>query len=146
MSKLVVPFGVVLGAFILVSLFFVLPAEPVAALSLQEGVNAARGSNMPTDLFGGSGIVTTISNFLLYIAGLLSVVMIIIGGLRYVISGGNAAAVTAAKNTILYAIVGLVVAFLAFAAVNFVLGAISPGGGGFGGFGGFGGGAGYSDV
>lgn len=101
----------------------------LAALTIQDGVNAARGSSMPADLFGAGGVITTITNTLLFIAGALAVIMIIIGGLRYATSGGNASAVTAAKNTILYAIVGLVVAFLAFAAVNFVLGAVSPGGG-----------------
>jgi len=47
--------------------------------------------------------------------------MLIIGGIRYVISGGDQNQVTGAKNTIMYAIVGIVVAFLAFAAVNFVV-------------------------
>lgn len=54
--------------------------------------------------------------------------MIIIGGLRYVTSGGNPSSVTGAKNTIMYAIVGLVVAFLAFAAINFVLGSLTNSG------------------
>jgi hypothetical protein len=49
--------------------------------------------------------------------------MLIVGGLRYVVSAGNSTAVTAAKNTILYAIVGLVVSFLAFAAINYVISA-----------------------
>jgi len=103
-----------------------------SALTVQDGVNAARGSGMPADLFGAGGVITTITNTLLFIVGALAVIMIIIGGLRYATSGGNSASVTAAKNTILYAIVGLVVAFLAFAAVNFVLGAVSPGSGGGG--------------
>ena len=55
--------------------------------------------------------------------------MIIWGGIRYATSAGNSSSVTTAKNTILYAIVGLVIAFLAFAAVNFVLGSLAPGGG-----------------
>ncbi len=60
--------------------------------------------------------------------------MIIIGGLRYVVSGGNATAVTAAKNTILYAIVGVIVALLAYAIINFVLQSFTGGtGGGSGG-------------
>ena len=76
-------------------------------------------------LFGGSdSIFTTIINTLLFIIGVLSVVMLIYGGIRYTISSGDAARVTAAKNTIMYAIVGLIVAFLAFAIVNWVLGAL----------------------
>ncbi len=83
------------------------------------------------------GIITQITNVMLFIAGALAVIMIIVGGLRYAISGGNSAAITAAKNTILYALVGLIIAFLAFAAVNFVLEALTPGGSG---------GAGWTDV
>ncbi len=97
-------------------------------LTLMEGVNAAQGTGTPTDLFGDAGIFTTIVNVLLFIVGALAVIMIIIGGLRYAISAGDAKAVSAAKNTILYAIVGLIVAFLAFAAVNFVLGSLVGGG------------------
>jgi hypothetical protein len=99
----------------------------VSAYSLQEGVNAARGSNQPADLFGTGGVITTITNVLLFVVGALSVIMIIVGGLRYVISGGNTASVTAARNTILYAVVGLIIAFLAFAAINFVIGTVTPG-------------------
>ena len=106
-----------------------------SAYSLQEGVNAAHGNGQPVDLFGGSGIITTLTNTLLFVAGALSVIMIIVGGMRYVVSGGNSTAVTAAKNTILYAIVGLVIALLAFAAINFVLGTLAPGSN-----------AGYTDV
>ncbi|HEU4830723.1 MAG TPA: hypothetical protein VFS65_00955, partial [Candidatus Saccharimonadales bacterium] len=65
---------------------------------------------------------------LLFIVGALSVIMLVIGGLRYVVSGGNSTAVTGAKNTILYAIVGLVVAFLAYAAINFILANLTGGG------------------
>lgn len=53
-------------------------------------------------------------------------IMLIIGGLRYVVSGGDASKVQDAKNTILYALVGIVVAILAYAAVNFVIGSFIP--------------------
>ena len=113
--------------------------DPAQALNIFDGVNAARGQGQPTTLFGGdSSIFTTIVNILLFVIGALSVIMLIIGGLRYTISGGNSSAVTAAKNTILYAIVGLAIAFFAFAIVNWVLNAIAPGSGG--------GGAGFTNV
>lgn len=98
-----------------------------AAFSMQEGVNAARGEGQPSDLFGSGGVLTTVTNTLLFVVGALSVIMIIIGGLRYIVSGGNTASVTAAKNTVLYAIVGLIIAFLAFAAVNFVMANLGAG-------------------
>lgn len=65
---------------------------------------------------------------MLFIVGFLSVIMLIFGGLRYIISGGNSAAVTSAKNTILYAIVGLIIAIFAYAIVNFVIGSVTGGG------------------
>jgi hypothetical protein len=94
---------------------------------VQNGINAAQGSSTTSCLFTNttgctSGIFTNIVNILLYIIGAISVIMLIYGGIRYTISGGDSSAVTAAKNTILYAIVGLIVAVLAYAIVNFVLG------------------------
>jgi multisubunit Na+/H+ antiporter MnhB subunit len=89
---------------------------------LTGGVGAARPDDVPPTIFGDGGIFTTVVNVLLFIIGALSVIMLIYGGIRYTISGGDSNAVTSAKNTILYAIIGLVVAILAYAIVNFVLG------------------------
>lgn len=55
------------------------------------------------------------------IVGIISVVMIIVGGIRYITSGGDSGNVTAAKNTILYAVIGLIVVALAQIIVKFVL-------------------------
>ena len=104
-----------------------------AAMNLQDGANSARGADQPMDLFGATGTFSTITNVLLFIIGAIAVIMVVIGGLRYVISGGDSNQVAAAKNTILYAIVGIVVAILAYAAVNFVISSFAPGFGGSGG-------------
>jgi Type IV secretion system pilin len=71
-------------------------------------------------------IIGTVVNTLLFILGAVAVIMVIIGGFMYTVSGGDAGAVGKAKNTILYAVIGLVVAFLAYAIVNWVLGAFKP--------------------
>ena len=105
-------------------------AIPFGQEGVEGGVLSARGANQPTDLFGDGGIFNNITNLLLFIIGVLSVIMLIIGGIRYVISGGNQQAITSAKNTILYAIVGLIIAILSFAIINFVVGAFSNGYGG----------------
>jgi hypothetical protein len=97
------------------------PAFAAFNLSIVDGANSARGVDQAADLFGASGIFTTVTNVMLFVVGAISVIMIVIGGLRYVISGGNSANVTAAKNTILYAIVGLIVSMLAYAIINFVI-------------------------
>lgn len=89
-------------------------------LSVDSGAACAQGNGQSSDLFGNGSIFQSITNILLFLIGAISVIMLIIGGIRYVISGGDQNQVTSAKNTILYAIVGIVVAFLAYAAVNFV--------------------------
>jgi len=96
-----------------------------ASGGIQGGADCAKGEDQQTDLFGPTGVFKTITNVLLYIIGAISVIMLIIGGIRYVVSGGDSSAVTSAKNTILYAIVGIVVAILAYALVNFVVGSFA---------------------
>lgn len=88
---------------------------------LEAGADCARGTDQQANLFGDGGIFRTITNVLLFVIGAISVIMLIIGGIRYVVSGGDSSAVTAAKNTILYAVIGIIVALLAYALVNFVI-------------------------
>jgi hypothetical protein len=97
------------------------PVDTYAVGSIKDGASSAQGEGQPTNVEGEGGVFKTITNVLLFIIGAISVIMLIIGGIRYVVSGGDSSAVTAAKNTILYAIVGIVVALLAYALVNFVL-------------------------
>ena len=69
-------------------------------------------------------IVKNIFNVVIGIVGLIAVVMIVIGGISYTTSAGDSGKVKKAKDTILYGIVGLVISLLAFAIVNFVIGAL----------------------
>jgi len=96
--------------------------------TIADGANSARGAQQPLNLFGNSGVFSEISSVLLFIVGAIAVIMIVIGGLRYVISGGDASQVQAAKNTILYSLVGIIIAILAYAAVNFVINSFVPSG------------------
>jgi hypothetical protein len=113
-------------ALALVAVFVPTSGTVFAQNAAQDGVNAANpGGNVPQNLFTGSNpIFTTVVNVLLFIIGAISVIMLIIGGIRYTVSAGDSSNVTAAKNTIMYAIIGLIIAFLAFAIVNWVLGAL----------------------
>lgn len=70
---------------------------------------------------GLQGIIKTVVNILSIIVGVVAVIMIIVGGFRYITSGGSAEGITAAKNTILYALIGLVIVALAQIIVRFVL-------------------------
>ena len=95
-----------------------------SATSVQEGANAARAEGMPTELIGDNGVFSRITNTVLLIVGLISVIMLVYGGLRYILSGGDSKKVTDAKNTILYAIIGLIISMLAYAIVHFVLNSV----------------------
>jgi hypothetical protein len=60
-------------------------------------------------------------NVLTMIVGVIALIMIIVGGLKYITSGGDATQTAGAKNTIMYAVIGLVVVALAQIIVRFVL-------------------------
>jgi len=127
--------GLIVGSVLALVAIFV-PLAPAASAacdnndikngSIKSGVDCAQGNSSSQELFGDGSIFTTVVNVLLFLIGAISVIMLIVGGIRYTISGGDSGAVTAAKNTIMYAIIGLIIAFLAFALVNWVLGAITP--------------------
>ncbi|MFZ1410182.1 MAG: pilin [Micropruina sp.] len=102
-------------------------------LTIGNGANSAKGADQTSCIFPGqdgcdSGqtpLFQTITNVLLFIIGAVSVVMLIIGGFRYTVSQGDSSALTSAKNTILYSIIGIIVALLAYGIVNFVIGSFA---------------------
>jgi len=69
-------------------------------------------------------IIRNVINVILSIIGIVSVIMIILGGVRYSTSQGESDKTKSARLTIQFAIIGLIVTILAFAIVNFVLGAL----------------------
>lgn len=85
---------------------------------IQDGVNGAGGTGQ-NNLRAG---IQTIVNILLFVLGAIAVIAIIIGGIRYTTSNGDQGQLKQAKDTILYAVVGLIVAILAYAIVNFIIG------------------------
>lgn len=110
---------------LLVAPAYACEAGDIGTTGLSGSAECAKGNGQSENLTGESGVFRTVTNILLFIIGAVAVIMLVIGGIRYTISGGDANQVTAAKNTILYAIIGIVVAILAFAAVNFVLNSFS---------------------
>lgn len=91
---------------------------------VKSGINSVGGDEAGNGAGAFTSLIQSIINILLFLIGAIAVIMIIIGGLRYVISGGDQGAITGAKNTILYAVIGLVVAIMAYAIVNWVVGAL----------------------
>jgi len=75
-------------------------------------------------LVGPNGILTQATQLIVYATGTISVLMIIYGALKFVVSGGDAAGIKTARDTIMYALIGLVVAMVAQGVVTFVLKAL----------------------
>lgn len=69
-----------------------------------------------------SNLVQTILSIVFTITGAIAVLMVIIGAIKYSSSGGDPSAVSKAKNTIIYAIVGLILSILSVSLVDFVIG------------------------
>lgn len=100
------------------------PAFAQTSNQVREGVNftcpGGNCGNQTAETKVGE-IIATVINILSIVVGVVAVIMIIIGGLKYITSSGDSANITSAKNTILYAIIGLVVVALAQIIVRFVL-------------------------
>ena len=104
------------------------PADNAINDGLCEGLNTATGgttdscTDAPDEGTGSlQGIIKTIINIFSLVVGFVSVIMIILGGFKYITSGGESSNVSGAKNTIMYAIIGLIIVALAQVIVRFVL-------------------------
>ncbi len=94
------------------------PACAGAGLDIS-GTSASCNSSDATNTF--HDILVKIINIFSAVVGVIAVIMIIVGGLKYITSGGDSGNITGAKNTIIFALVGLVVVALAQVIVHFVL-------------------------
>ena len=92
-------------------------ADCASASTLVSNPDGCKGSDM-------NEMIRTVINAIVFIVGMIAVVMIILGGVNYATSQGDPGKVKKGKDTILYGIIGLVISILAFAIVNFVLGAL----------------------
>lgn len=118
LKLLVAAFAVVfIGAFAFVPATTVGAIDPLAG-ACADSPDSEICTNKGED---ASSLIKTLINTLLFVVGALAVIMIIVSGILYVTSTGDAGRVAKAKNTLMYSIVGLVVAFLAYAIVNWVL-------------------------
>ena len=128
-------------------------ASTNASAQVSSGINAATTDEMKNKQIDGSnGVIRTVSNILIWVVGIVAVIMIVWSGFKYITTAGDASKVASAKSSLIYAIVGLIIAILAYAIVNFVMERLnvsstpggSSGGGSSGGAGSSGGGGGYS--
>ena len=93
-----------------------------ASAQVSEGINTATTSEMKgKSIDGKDGLIKTVVNVLLWAVGILSVIMIIFSGFRYITSSGDASKTKSAQSTLIYSVVGLIVAIMAWAIVNMVI-------------------------
>lgn len=104
----------------------VLAAKPAADTPIDKGWSKAKTSTgmESTKTQNADDVVQNIITFLIWAVGILAVIVIIIGGIFYVTSAGDPGKIKRAKDTIMYGIVGLVIAVMAFVIVNFVMNSI----------------------
>lgn len=105
------------------------PLHSVGATAAQQAACQGSGgrwtgtacvSSNPNDTRTVTSTIRQVANILIFIVGAIAVIMIIIGAIRYTIAQGDQNAITSAKNTIIYALVGIVVAVSAYGIVTFV--------------------------
>ena len=89
---------------------------------VSKGIDTATTSEMQgKSIDGKDGLIKTVVNILLWAVGILSVIMIIFSGFRYITSSGDASKTKSAQRTLIYSVVGLIVAIMAWAIVNMVI-------------------------
>lgn len=122
-SLLFVASFLILGLFITPKVFaggdVLAPACEMA--SDAEACQGRGDANPQGKIFGPQGVLTKVANFIIMIVGVASVIMIMIGGFKYITSSGDPTNTKSAKDTILFAVVGIVVAIFGEAIVLFVL-------------------------
>lgn len=102
----------------------VLAANPLGEACTGSGANSSyckdvKNTNDP--LTGSGGILSKVAQILLMVVGVVSVAFLILGGIKYILANGDSSQLSSAKNTIIYALIGLVVAVLAESIIAFVL-------------------------
>jgi len=115
-------------ALVLLAISLLVPAPAFAATNPFQGVcqNGGAGTavctNNTTDpIAGPNGALIKVTSILAAVTGIISVIFLVIGGMKYVTSGGDSSGVATAKSTIIYALVGMVIALLARPIVSFVI-------------------------
>lgn len=118
-----------LSSLILINIFGViaLPAYGVIDCgdsTIPDSVREAAGCN-PTNADSFPNLIQNIINIIIGVTSFVAVAFIIVGGINYMTSSGDAQKVEKAKKTILYACIGLAICVLAYAIVNWTIGAVS---------------------
>ena len=128
MKKSIISIAIMICAVFGASVLSTASLSGSASAQISEGINTATTSEMKgKSIDGDNGLVKTVVNVLLWAVGILSVIMIIFSGFRYITSAGDASKTKSAQSALTYSVVGLIVAIMAYAIVNMVIGKITSG-------------------
>jgi hypothetical protein len=97
------------------------PYQDVCSKGAGTSSAVCTGANTKDPLTGSDGLIIKATNLIAFVAGAAAVIILIVGGLRYITSGGDAGNVASAKNTVVGAIIGLLVIGLARTIVAFIV-------------------------
>jgi heme/copper-type cytochrome/quinol oxidase subunit 2 len=121
MKKAILLIGILMIPVLALGAGVISPESVLAQGGLNEGLDAAGGGEGLATNANANDIVVTIINIMLWLIGILAVIMLIFGGIKYATSAGDSNKVTSAKNTIMYSVIGLIIAIFAYGIVNFVV-------------------------
>ena len=122
MKKSIISIAIMTCAVFGVSVLSTTSLSGSVSAQVSKGIDTATTSEMKgKSIDGDDGLIKTVVNVLLWAVGILSVIMIIFSGLRYITSAGDASKTKSAQSTLTYSVVGLIVAIMAYAIVNMVI-------------------------
>ena len=124
MKKIITLSLLTIGLSFIAGLFMYTPADAAINVFKEEACNGDTSICRSADSDTLFNTIKSVINIMIYVTGVIAVIMIILGGIKYTVSSGDSSAITSAKNTIMYAVIGVVVAILAFAIVNWIITAI----------------------
>ncbi|MBQ3445238.1 hypothetical protein IJG29_00685 [Candidatus Saccharibacteria bacterium] len=131
MKKLIITIFTSLALLLGFTSIITLPAKAADSICEMSGVSdevkKASGCDGGSDQEISDSIVTII-NAIIAILGLVAVIVIVYGGIQYMTSAGDSSKLKRAKDTILYAVIGLIISVLAFAITNFTISIIKSSG------------------
>ena len=121
MKKSIISIAIMTCAVFGVSVLSTASLSGSVSAQVSKGIDTATTSEMKgKSIDGDKGLIKTVVNVLLWAVGILSVIMIIFSGFRYITSAGDASKTKSAQSTLIYSVVGLIVAIMAYAIVNMV--------------------------
>lgn len=112
--------AIIVPTFFIIGLFMIPQTVNAVDICAGNGANSTYCQNKSEGETKVKSVMKSVVDVLLMTVGVISIIMIVIGGIMFALSSGDASKVTKARNMVIYAVVGLVVALFASAIINFV--------------------------